>query len=240
MTTGQEDISKRVHFSGRKDAGLGPLSIIFRRTSISRNGAHRFLMNGKTLFTIATLLYATSIQTAAARPERWGLGAHIGGGEMLGFHGKKDWGPMQFRLHFGVSVTYPGGSGSLIGADTLNTRSLDQIAGFAVRGYLFNMLYASAGLSMNDRRIETNIEKMHEDTDWDISTHQFVWEAPLLGGVEFRRGKFFSFYLEAGYVFQLDRAGETVVLEKAGYTAIYKHPSGSPTVGVGATFNFPS
>jgi hypothetical protein len=178
------------------------------------------------------------VPTKAAQSDSWGIGAHFGGGEMLGFHGKKDLGPAQFRLHFGFSVTYPrNGTDTFLAPDTLNTRSLDRIGGFSARVYLFDMLYASTGLSMNDRRVETNIEKRNEDTDLDISIHQSVLEAPILIGAEFRRKKSVSMYLEAGYVFQFDKPGETVTLENSRYTAIYKHPFGSPTVGIGATFN---
>ena len=43
--------------------------------------------------------------------------------------------------------------------DTLNRRSMDQIVGFSIRTFVFKYAYISAGISINNRRVETNIEK---------------------------------------------------------------------------------
>jgi hypothetical protein len=117
---------------------------------------------------------------------------------------------------------------------------MDAIAGLSCRGYLYDRFFASAGLSFNDRRIETNIEKRDEGTDLDISAHAAVIELPALLGVEFGRKKRVSMYFEAGYVFQITKAGAAEVMRNAKYTAIYRHPEGSPTFGTGVSYNFPA
>lgn len=46
-------------------------------------------MNGSNPLAIAMLLFAAMVPARAAQPDNWGLGMHAGGGEMIGFHGKK-------------------------------------------------------------------------------------------------------------------------------------------------------
>ena len=196
---------------------------------------HEFGRNKSLLPLLLLVLISFSYPS---NPPVCGIGINAGGGELIGVHLKKDFGIFQCRIHSGISITYPYDEVTASSnGDTLNMRSMDQISGFNIRTFVFKYAYISTGISINNRRVETNIEKISNGTDLDISAHEVIEELPALVGFELNRIGRMSFYGEGGYVFQITDHGKEKYFSNNKYIARYKEPNGSITIGIGLTYN---